>query len=114
MVDTMPCLTPKMQRWVTSRCRLVHGVESMMFQGLAYKSCSNLGEKFSSDLFCDIAGNAFHAGCASAATMTVLCTLARGAACHQQAVLERQAVARPSSDASESDGNESVDLSNIF
>ena len=114
MVDTMPCLTPKMQRWVTSRCRLVHGVESMMFQGLAYKSCSNLGEKFSSDLLCDIAGNAFHAGCASAATMTVLCTLARGAACHQQAVLERQAVARPSSDASDSDGNESVDLSNIF
>ena len=55
MVDTMPCLTPKMQRWVTSRCRLVHGVESMMFQGLAYKSCSNLGEKFSSDLLCDIA-----------------------------------------------------------
>ena len=42
MVDTMPCFTPKMQRWVTSRCRLVHGVESMMFQGLAYKSCSNL------------------------------------------------------------------------
>ena len=42
-----PASLPKMQRWVASRCRLVPGVESMMFQGLAYKSCSNLGEKFS-------------------------------------------------------------------
>ena len=32
----------------------------------------------------------------------------------QPAVLERQPAARPSSDASESYGNESVDLSNIF
>lgn len=64
------CVTPRSFRWVTSKMRPTHGAENLLAQGL-YFDPAQLAE-FSSAALVDLAGNAFHAGCVTAATLVQL------------------------------------------
>jgi hypothetical protein len=70
------CVIPRMRRWITSRCRILHGAEALALQGIYF--APSVLTPYSSSLLFDIAGNAFHSGCAALATMTVFATLAIG------------------------------------
>ena len=37
-VGTSACVVPKMRGWLTSKCRYLHGLESMSLQGIHFPS----------------------------------------------------------------------------
>lgn len=76
--DRMMCITPKMRVWMTSTCRVMHGLEGLNMQGIYYTGREQALEQFTSDTLMDLAGNAFHAGCCLAAMMGTLVALAMG------------------------------------
>jgi hypothetical protein len=59
------CVFPRMNRWVTSKCRLLHPAEALRLQAINVPS--NLLQNMSDATLADLAGNAFHGGCAMAA-----------------------------------------------
>ena len=73
---SVKCVIPRMQRWVTSRCRMLHGVEALALQGLVFKP--GVISHTPNNMLFQLAGNAFHAGCSALATLTVFATLAVG------------------------------------
>ena len=67
------CMIPRTNRWVTSRCRLLHGCEALQFQGINF--ADSVLENYSTSFLTDMAGNAFHSGCAAIASLAVFATL---------------------------------------
>jgi hypothetical protein len=74
--SAIKCVIPRMRRWITSRCRIMHGAEALALQGMHFPP--SIIQQFSSTFLYNVAGNAFHSGCAALATMTVFSTLAIG------------------------------------
>lgn len=108
------CMTPKMRRWATSRCRLLHGAESMFHQGLFFDEKVLRG--FSSDFLLDLSGNAFHAGCAAACFFTSVVACAIGFERHAKSNPVVQSLASedvPDVDVDDNDIEE-WDLGSIF
>jgi hypothetical protein len=54
----VPCITPKGMKFVTSRCRLILGYESLRYQGMWFDDRNTL-TSFEDELLQDLAGNAF-------------------------------------------------------
>lgn len=54
----VPCITPKGMKFVTSRCRLILGYESLRYQGMWFDDRNTL-TSFKDELLQDLAGNAF-------------------------------------------------------
>lgn len=77
----MPCITPRMRLWHSSENRHIHGIEALNFQGINYDIFGGSAvvneklQKYSSSLLQDLAGNAFHSGCAAAMLMSMLCSV---------------------------------------
>ena len=70
------CVTPKMKRWITSRCRMVHGQEAMLMQGIAFDE--DILSNFTDEYLSELAGNAFHTGCFQACYLATLSACALG------------------------------------
>ena len=73
------CITPRMTLWNTSQNKHMHGLEARSFQGINYSifgpdSNAQLLQ-YSSALLQDLAGNAFHIGCASAMLLSMFCSV---------------------------------------
>lgn len=66
-------LTPTGQKYLTHRCRFLHGVESLRLQSLWFDA--DAVGPFGDSLLRDLAGNAFEGSCC-AASVLVCCTLA--------------------------------------
>ncbi|CAK0898717.1 unnamed protein product [Prorocentrum cordatum] len=65
----IPCVTPRMEMWITDLARCVHGIESMGFQGIHFGKAHHVAKNYSSSFLLDLSGNAFHTGCMAACTM---------------------------------------------
>lgn len=79
----VPCLTPRGEKYITSRCRPLLGLESLRLQGLWVGDESDPEDFYagmSEALLKDLAGNAFESSCFAAAFW---CTLRLNACVHR-------------------------------
>ena len=73
--EDMFCITGNTRPRITTSCRLMHGKELLRIMGITY-----VGDDINnwpSEFLCDLAGNAFDAGCCASMLMCILMTLAR-------------------------------------
>lgn len=78
---TVGCLTPGKRLWITTQNRFMVGAEALRFQGINYDIVGKDNDlellKYSSTLLRDLAGNAFHMGCAIAILLAMYCSVGR-------------------------------------
>ena len=75
---TTACVVPDMRRWLSHRCRLMHGIEAMNLQCIRFGGGERLhrAHTFSSQTLQDLAGNAFNALCEAACDLALTTVLA--------------------------------------
>ena len=76
--EILECVTPRQRVWLSDRCRLLLGLESLFAQGIHYGSKDAVVRDFPDRLLADLAGNAFHTGTCACVVLSVLCALAEG------------------------------------
>lgn len=65
-------VTTSARCYLTSRCRIMTGVEALTTQGIHYNDFQDRLQLFSDRMLLDLAGNAFHCWCCTAATLATL------------------------------------------
>ena len=76
--DSVPAMIPRGKVYITTKCRLLHPVESLGFQSLRFADSQLKHAKL--DTLQSLAGNAFEGGCCLATIVTSCAALAFGAA----------------------------------
>jgi len=92
-------LTTSIRCYLSDRCRLMTGVEAMAGQGIHFGSLQRRLGDFSDRFLIDLAGNAFHCWCCSAATVAALQLLAELHRRRHQSPSARCAAEAPPEDA---------------
>lgn len=83
--EQVSTILPKGQKYLSNKCRLLTGYESLMLQGLFWShEQDTLLQSMDNDLLLSLAGNAFEASCCSAVLLA--CILVQAASANDCAV----------------------------
>ena len=95
---TAGCISPSMRLYLSSRCRLAHGLEALALQGIHYGESHSRLSRYESSFIFDLAGNAFQTSCCMASVLSTLVSLAKAWAKKVQGLAPKVVPAAPESD----------------